>query len=69
MNRCLLCHAPAEYLGVFLPATPERYIAVKPKPGKTRGIAYGLCEPCFVFPDKSERVETVLEHEATRRRN
>ncbi len=71
MNACLLCssEAPA-YLGVFIPKTqPERYIALKLTAGKTRTLWYGLCESCYALPDKTSRVEQVLEIAATRVRN
>jgi hypothetical protein len=71
VDRCMLCDEPPAYLGIFVAddSEAERYIAAKAKPGKSRGIFYGLCSECFALPDKAQRVEDALETSATRARN
>jgi hypothetical protein len=71
VDRCMLCDEAPAYLGIFVAGNShaERYIAAKAKPGKSRGIYYGLCSECFALPDKAQRVEGALESSATRARN
>lgn len=52
-RACLLCRAPAEVLGVFVPGDPAEY-------GHARAVAYGLCRACFEGPDPLELIEAIL---------
>ena len=63
MNRsdvpqaCLLCGAPPEIVGLFVPERSEAWGAPK---GKTRIVRYCLCLACQQNPSAPERVEKVI---------
>jgi hypothetical protein len=69
IDACILCGKPRALLGCFMADDPERYLPVKLKPGKTRALFYGLCDPCHEQPDKLARVEARLERDASRAKN
>ena len=51
---CALCDSPAAVAVLFVSHDQAR---VKAPPGKTRTIAYGLCQRCNRWPDSRRRVE------------
>jgi len=69
IDACILCRKPPALLGCFIADDPERYLPVKKKPGKTRALFYGLCDPCHEHPDKLARIEATFEREALRAKN
>ena len=61
---CYLCgEEKIKALGCFVPDDPTKWISGKPAPGKTRTFWYGLCEECFILPDKAELVERKMASE------
>ncbi|RJQ72236.1 MAG: hypothetical protein C4519_18820 [Desulfobacteraceae bacterium] len=60
MNPCLLCGAPPDLIGVFVPIDPGAWGAAA---GKVRAIRYCLCDSCAVEPGAADRLEKVIEHE------
>jgi hypothetical protein len=60
---CLLCRGPFYVLGVFLPASPDRWGLA---PGYQGGCVYGLCRWCVALPEKDVQVEAVLWYERQR---
>ncbi len=59
-DRCLICGALPDVIGLFKPQKPETWGAA---PGKTRFLRYCLCSKCHEKPDAPERAEKILRAE------
>jgi hypothetical protein len=57
MRPCLLFDAPPAFIALFIPHESGRAAA---PPGKTRAIAYTLCDSCALRPDKAEAAEAAV---------
>jgi hypothetical protein len=57
---CLLCQAPGQTLGTFIPLDPPQWGV---PPGWRAGRVYTLCGGCGALPDVRHRVEQVLWQE------
>lgn len=56
---CYLCQQHAEHKGMFIP-DEENQTSFGGKPGKTRMIAYAICDHCVDLPDSQDRVEAKM---------
>jgi hypothetical protein len=54
---CIICGGAPRFIGVFVPTNQALYGA---PPGKTRAVAYPLCQACFELEDKETRVEQII---------
>jgi len=60
---CVICGAPSDGMGVFVPDNPEEYGAAA---GKCRFIFYQICDKCRAPGTKAlETVEAILMQEFT----
>lgn len=57
---CLLCAKPAMWRAVFIPSEPRLWGGPPLRPGKTRGLFYGLCRKCMRRPDRVSAVEAAI---------
>lgn len=55
---CILCNSPAVHSVLFI---PDNQLEFGGHPGKTRILAYGLCQKCFSDPSSMDRAENIIK--------
>ena len=60
ITGCKLCGAAITRMCVFVPFKQDFARRIGQPAGKTRIVVYGLCDICYVLPDRNERVEAEI---------
>jgi hypothetical protein len=64
-KRCLLCGGLPVLVGLYAPAD---HAGVRAPKGKTRALAYLLCDPCSKLSDAQARVEALVNRDIAQAR-